>query len=90
MADIAQTSLFLIIIALSVLLLVLGFQVFFILKDFRKTLSKINKLLDSVDSLAAGVMTSAQSLSSLAATVKTSISLINFFKRKNHGKRSRE
>lgn len=90
MTDIAQTALLGIIIALSLLLLILGIQVFFILKDFRHILSRANKLLDSIDGIAERIATSASSVSSVAAAIKTSISLINLFKKKNHGKRHRE
>jgi len=80
MADIAQNTLLLVIIALSILLLILGIQVFFILKDFRQTLLKTSKFLDNANLLTEGVAASFSSLTSLAAAIKTGISLINFLK----------
>lgn len=49
MLEPAQTALLLVIITLSILLLVLGFQTFFILREFKKTLTKTNKILDGVE-----------------------------------------
>ena len=46
MIDPAQTALFLVIIVLTILLLGLGIQVFFILRELRKTVDKANKVLD--------------------------------------------
>lgn len=40
--DIAQVALFVVIIVLAILLVALGVQVFFILREFRKTVSKAN------------------------------------------------
>src|SRR5450759_4508350 len=47
MIDPAQTALFIVIIVLTVLLVVLGIQVFFILRELRKTITKVNKVLVS-------------------------------------------
>lgn len=49
MLDSAQTILFLVIVILTVLLVILGIQVFFILRDVHKTVNKTNNLLDSVN-----------------------------------------
>lgn len=49
MVDSTQTILFLVIIVLTVFLVVLGFQVFLILRDVRKTINKTNNLLDGVN-----------------------------------------
>ena len=46
MIDPAQTALFFVIIVLTILLLVLGVQVFFILRGLRQTIDKANKVLD--------------------------------------------
>lgn len=51
MIDTAQVVLIFVIIILTLLLLVLGIQVFFILKDLRKTLHKANRVLDSTQSI---------------------------------------
>lgn len=40
-----------VIVSLTILLLVLGVQIFFILKDFRKTIRNVNKIFDDVSFL---------------------------------------
>lgn len=48
MLDSAQSLLLVVIVILAFLLVVLGVQTFFILREFRKTLVKTNKVLDEV------------------------------------------
>ena len=64
MTDPAQILLFIVIIILTLLLLILGIQVFFILKDLRKTITKANKVLDNTGDITQSV---SQPLSSLAS-----------------------
>lgn len=47
--DILQVALVLLILFLAGMLAVLGLQVFFILKDLRKSLDKIDLLIDDVE-----------------------------------------
>jgi uncharacterized protein YoxC len=70
MIDPAQTALFLIIIVLTILLVVLGFQVFFVLKELRKTLDKLNKVLDDAGTITESVSKPISSLSSLTEGLK--------------------
>jgi uncharacterized protein YoxC len=70
MIDPAQTALFLIIIILTILLVVLGFQVFFVLKELRKTLDKLNKVLDDAGTITESVSKPISSLSSLTEGLK--------------------
>ena len=79
--DIAQVALFIIIIILAILLIVLGIQVFFILREFRKTVSKTNKVLDNTSVITESVSAPISSLSSLAAGIKTGASFLNLFKK---------
>ena len=55
MIDPAQTALFIVIIVLTVLLVILGIQVFFILRELRKTITKVNKVLDYTESITESV-----------------------------------
>ena len=63
MIDLAQIALILVIFLLTILLLALGIQVFFILKDFRQTIQKANKVLDNTDTITENVATPISSLS---------------------------
>ena len=71
MIDPAQTALFLVIIILTILLLVLGIQVFFILRELRKTIDKANKVLDDTGVITESVSKPISSLSSLTMGLKT-------------------
>ena len=70
MGDPAQFVLFLVIIVLTVLLVVLGVQAFFILKELRKTVSKANKVLDDTEVITHSVSGPLSSLSSLTMGLK--------------------
>jgi len=71
MIDPAQTALFLIVIILTILLVVLGIQVFFILKNLQKTLEKFNKVLDDAGVITESVSKPIASLSTLTMGLKT-------------------
>lgn len=79
--DAAQVVLFIVIIILAVLLLALGVQVFFILREFRKTVSKANKVLDNTSVITQSVSAPISSLSSIATGIKTGATFINLFKK---------
>jgi len=70
MTDPAQTALFLIVIVLTILLVVLGIQVFFILRELRKTIDKANKVLDDTGMITESVSKPISSLSSIAMGLK--------------------
>ena len=93
--DIAQIALFIVIIILTILLWALGLQVFFILRELRKTVFKANKVLDNTNVITESVSTPLSSLSGIAAGIKTGASFINLFKKiiskeKDSGKKNRE
>jgi hypothetical protein len=79
--DIAQTVLISVIIILAILLLVVGVQVFFILREFRKTVDKANKVLDNTNSITESVSTPLSSLANLAGCVKSGSSVVSFIKK---------
>ncbi len=79
--DIAQIALFIIIIVLTILLLALGIQVFIILREFRKTVLKANKVLDNTSIITESVSSPLSSLSGIATSIKAGASFINLFKK---------
>ena len=79
--DIAQIALFIVIIVLAILLLALGIQVFFILREFRKTVFKANKVLDNTNVITESVSSPLSSLSGLAAGIKTLAPILGVFKK---------
>ncbi len=75
MNDPAQTALLIIVIVLTILLVVLGVQVFFILRELRKTLDKANKVLDDTGTITESVSKPISSLSSVAMGLKAGAKL---------------
>jgi len=67
MIDTVQAVLLFVIVLLTILFVVLGIQVYLILKDLRVTLKRTNKILDDVENLTEGVSTQINSLSSMFA-----------------------
>jgi hypothetical protein len=94
--DIAQIALFIIIVLLAILLITLGIQVFFILREFRKTVNKANKVLDNTNTITESVSAPLSSLSSIATGIKTGASFLNIFKKfiskddEEEGKKNKE
>lgn len=93
--DIAQVALFIVIIVLAILLLALGIQVFFILREFRKTVFKANKVLDDTNIITHSVSSPISSLSGIVGGIKTVTPLLSFFKKiiskdKDSGEKNRE
>lgn len=87
MIDTAQTALFLVIIVLTVLLVVLGIQVYFILRELRTTIRKANKVLDDTATIAESVSGPLSMVSSLTAGMKAGGFLASFLKRKTTEKK---
>lgn len=76
-----QIVLLLVIVILTTLLAVLGIQVFLILREFRKTVEKTNKVLDDAGVIAESIATPVSTLSSLVMSIKTGISFANWLKK---------
>lgn len=87
MTDPAQTALFIVIIILTVLLVVLGIQVYFILRALRITLEKANKVLEDAGNITESVSKPISSLSSLAMGLKTGAIIAKIFQGKKRDKK---
>lgn len=81
MFDPAQIILFIVIIVLTLLLVVLGVQVFLILKDLRKTISKANKVLDNTGEITQSVSAPISSFSSILMGLKAGGVIANIMKK---------
>lgn len=80
--DAAQGVLLFVLVVLTSLLLVLGIQVFFILKELKRTVSKANKVLDDTGVITESVSGPVSAFSSLAAGIKTGVTIASFLKGK--------
>lgn len=79
MVDVIQIILLSVIVLLALILIILGIQVFFILKDFRQTVKKINKVLDNIDSISESVSRPVSSFSDFfggTSTITTVLKII--------------
>ncbi len=81
MTDPAQILLFIVIIILTLLLLILGIQVFFILKDLRKTITKANKVLDNTGDITQSVSQPLTSISSILMGLKAGGTIASIIKK---------
>lgn len=94
--DTAQLLMIIVVVVLTGLLLILGIQVFLILQEFRKTLSKANKVLDDIELLAESIANPISKLSTLTSSFKTgtmimsALKLLPLFQSKRHSRRSEE
>lgn len=70
MVDTVQLVLLIVIVVLTALLVILGVQVFYILKELRTTLKKTNRVLDNADSITSNIEGPLSALSSLALGTK--------------------
>lgn len=87
--DLTQAILLSTIVVLSIFLVFLGFQVYFVLKDFRHTLQRVNRLLDSADGLLVEVKKPITSLSGIFTAITAGAGIAHFLKRLE-GKNERE
>ncbi len=90
MVDAAQSVLLFVVVILAILLLVLGIQVFFILRELRQTVAKANKVLDDTGLITESVSGPISSLSALATGVKTGAIIAKLLRKKKSSKKNEE
>lgn len=89
MIDAAQAVLLLVIVILTALLIVLGIQVFFILRELRQTVSKANKVLDDTGVITESVSGPITTISALVTGVKAGSIITRLLKKKSGAASSR-
>jgi len=84
--DTAQLLLLVVIVILSIVLIALGVQVFFILRDFRKTVRKANKVLDDTGIITESISGPVSNLSMLSSGIKAGAFIASLLqgKKKKH------
>lgn len=90
MVDTAQFVLLFVVVALTILLICLGVQVYFILRELRRTVEKANKVLDETGMITESISGPLASLSTLASGIKTGAMVANFLKGKGSKRRKEE
>lgn len=85
--DTAQILLLVVIVILSIVLIILGVQIFFILRDFQKTVKKANKVLDDTGVITESISGPVSNLSMLTSGIKAGAFIASLLKGKNKKKR---
>ncbi len=82
MPDFVQIIILVVLVLFTVLFIVLGIQVFYILKELRQTINKANKVLETTNSITESVSRPLSSLASLATGLQAGslITVIKFVK----------
>lgn len=78
-----QVLLFAVVTILTILLLVVGIQVFFVLRDAKKTLDKVNKILDDAGLVSGSVAKPILGFANFVDGVKNIKNLVDFVSPKN-------
>lgn len=63
-------------IVLTILFIILGIQLFFILKEFRVSVKKVNGFLSGAESISQTLTKSASDMASLASGLKVGLSFV--------------
>lgn len=82
MPDFVQIIILIVLVLFTALFVVLGIQVFYILKEIRQTINKANKVLETTNSITESVSRPLSSLSALATGLQAGslITVIKFIK----------
>lgn len=78
--DTAQLLLSIVIVLLTLILLVLGVQIFFVLREFQKTVRKANKVLDDTSVITESISGPISNFSMLTSGIKAGAFLAQLLK----------
>lgn len=81
MSEAAQIVIAASITVLTIVLSLVGLQIFVVLKEFKKTFEKVNAILTETQNFSSRLSGSLDSFSSTLTGFKTAISLLGFFKK---------
>lgn len=84
--DSTQLLLLIVILILTVFLIVIGIQVFFILRELKVTLTKLNKVLSDAGEISEKVKHPATIIEAIGKGLKLSLNLINSVKKRTKDK----
>lgn len=81
--DTTQILLVAVVTVLTILLTIIGVQIVFILVEVRKSLEKVNKMLDDAGTVTGGISRSVTGLGGLFEGIKTGLSFVHKFGKKH-------
>lgn len=80
--DVTQVLLVFVVVTLTILLVLIGIQVFNILAEIRKSLAKVNKMLEDAGTVTGNVSKTISGASGMLDGLKTGLSLVSVFGKK--------
>lgn len=80
--DITQLVIVFVTITLTVLLVIVGIQVFFILSEIRISIQKVNKMLDDMGKVSGVASDSVVNMSGMLSGLKAGLSFLTSFRKK--------
>lgn len=83
MIDPVQLVLLIVVVLLALIMIVLGIQVFFILREVRATLRRLNKLLDTAENLTDTLAHPMSLISGILAGTKSLSPILRLFTGRN-------
>lgn len=87
MPDITQILLVMVVTVLATVLTIVGIQIIHILKEFRKTVEKTNKILDDTGTVTESIAKPMSSMSGLIMGIKSGLEIFDVLKRRREGSR---
>ncbi len=81
--DPVQLTIIVISFILTLLLVVLGVQVWYIFKEIRTSLTKMNSMLDDAKKVTSTVGDSVSGMAGVASGIRAAMSVFKVFKKKN-------
>ncbi len=79
--DTTQVILIAIVIVLAILLVAIGVQAFFVLRDLRKSLVRANMVFDEVEDIVERIKSPIETLGSVATGLTTGVGIAHFLKK---------
>ena len=84
--DTTQLLLTVVLTVTTILLIVVGIQLIFILKDFRSLLKKVNNIVDELEKVGVSLEHGFSEITGFLSGIKTIFRLINNLHNKKNGK----
>lgn len=84
--DTTQLLLTVVLTITTILLIVVGIQLIFVLKDLRITLKKVNKIIGGFEKVSESVEHGFGEISGFVNSIKTIVKIVDLFQSKKHEK----
>ncbi len=88
--DITQIILFLVLLVVATLLIVIGIQIINLLRDIKKTLTKVDNLLNDLDFLVHNFTRSTSTISQISSGLKSGLELASTISQFLHQTKSKK